>query len=101
MIGLEHYVCLATIMFVIGLIGIAINRNNMVSLLMSIELILLACNTNFVTFSKMHHELTGDVFVFFVLAIAAIETAIGLAILVVIFRQLKTIDSDKLSELKG
>ncbi|OUX65529.1 MAG: NADH-quinone oxidoreductase subunit K [Gammaproteobacteria bacterium TMED281] len=101
MIGLEHYMIISIIIFVIGLIGIALNRHNMVSLLMSIELILLSCNTNFIIFSKMHQNLIGEVFVFFVLAIAAIETAIGLAIMVVIYRQNDSVDTEKLNELKG
>lgn len=101
MIGIQHFVILGSILFVIGVMGIAINRHNLISLLMSIELILLACNTNFIAFSKLHNTLTGEVFVFFVLGIAAIETAIGLAIMVLIYRQHHTIDSKKFSELKG
>ena len=101
MIGIEHFVVVGCIVFVIGVIGIAVNKHNLISLLMSIELILLACNTNFIAFSKLHNNLIGEVFVFFVLGIAAIETAIGLAIMVLIFRQHKTIDSNKFSELKG
>ena len=101
MIGIEHFVILGSILFVIGVIGIAVNKHNLISLLMSIELILLACNTNFVAFSKLHNTLIGEVFVFFVLGIAAIETAIGLAIMVLIFRAYQTIDSNKFSELKG
>ncbi|MAH60783.1 MAG: NADH-quinone oxidoreductase subunit NuoK [Legionellales bacterium] len=101
MIGLAHYIILSAILFVIGMIGVVVNRTNMVSMLMSIELILLACNTAFITFSKMHQNLVGEVFVFYILAIAAIETAIGLAIMVVIYRHHESINTEKLSELKG
>lgn len=101
MIGLEHYIILSAVLFVIGIVGIVVNRSNMVSMLMSIELILLACNTSFIAFSKMHQNLVGEVFVFYILAIAAIETAIGLAIMVVIYRQHESINTEKLSELKG
>jgi NADH-quinone oxidoreductase subunit K len=99
MIGIEQFIVLGSLIFVIGVIGIAINQHNLISLLMSIELILLACNTNFIAFSKLHQTLVGEVFVFFVLGIAAIEAAIGLAIMVLLFRQHKTIDSNQFSEL--
>lgn len=99
MIGIEQYIILGSMIFVIGVIGIAINQHNLISLLMSIELILLACNTNFIAFSKLHQTLAGEVFVFFVLGIAAIEAAIGLAIMVLLFRQHHTIDSNQFSEL--
>lgn len=91
----------STILFVISVAGIIINRRNILILLMSIELMLLAVNTNFLIFANMHQQAMGGVFVFFILAVAAAETAIGLAIVVAIFRKRKTIDLSKLNTLKG
>ncbi|QIV95443.1 NADH dehydrogenase subunit K [Allofrancisella inopinata] len=91
----------STILFVISIAGIIINRRNILILLMSIELMLLAVNTNFLIFANMHQQAVGGVFVFFIMAVAAAETAIGLAIVVAIFRKRKTIDLSKLNTLRG
>ncbi|AEI35468.1 MULTISPECIES: NADH-quinone oxidoreductase subunit NuoK [Francisella] len=91
----------STLLFVISVAGIIINRRNILILLMSIELMLLAVNTNFLIFANMHHQAMGGVFVFFIMAVAAAETAIGLAIVVAIFRKRKTIDLSKLNTLRG
>ena len=91
----------STILFVISIAGIIINRRNIIILLMSLELMLLAVNTNFLIFANMHHQVIGGVFVFFILAVAAAETAIGLAIVVAIYRKRKTIDLSKLNTLRG
>lgn len=101
MIPLESYLFFAAILFGIGVAGIFINRRNLIVLLMSIELILLAVNTNFVAFSRYANDSTGQIFVFFILTVAACESAIGLAILVVLFRKLGTINVEALNELKG
>lgn len=101
MIGLEHYLTVAATLFVIGIFGIFLNRKNVIILLMSIELMLLAVNTNFVAFSRFLGETSGQVFVFFILTVAAAEAAIGLAILVVLFRSRRTINVDELDSLKG
>jgi NADH-quinone oxidoreductase subunit K len=99
--SLIHYLVLAGILFVISLAGIFINRRNVLILLMSIELMLLSVNINFIAFSSYLNDIQGQVFVFFILTVAAAEAAIGLAILVVIFRQRKSLEVDKLNELKG
>ncbi len=99
--SLVHYLILAGILFVISIAGIFINRRNVLILLMSIELMLLAVNINFIAFSSYLNDVQGQVFVFFILTVAAAEAAIGLAILVVIFRKRKSLEIDKLSELKG
>ena len=101
MISLSHYLVLAAILFAIGVVGIFLNRRNLIVLLMAIELMLLAVNMNFVAFSHYLNDLSGQLFVFFILTVAAAESAIGLAILVVLFRNLSTIDVDKLDGLKG
>ncbi len=101
MIPLENYLFFAAILFGIGVAGIFINRRNLIVLLMSIELILLAVNTNFVAFSRFSNNTTGQIFVFFILTVAACESAIGLAILVVLFRKLRTINVEALNALKG
>jgi NADH-quinone oxidoreductase subunit K len=99
--SLTHYLVLAAVLFVISIAGIFINRRNVLILLMSIELMLLAVNINFIAFSAFLHDVQGQVFVFFILTVAAAEAAIGLAILVVIFRQRKSLEVDQLNELKG
>ncbi len=99
--SLIHYLVLAGILFVISIAGIYINRRNVLILLMSIELMLLAVNINFIAFSTYLNDIQGQVFVFFILTVAAAEAAIGLAILVVIFRQRKSLEVDNLNELKG
>jgi len=88
-------------LFAIGLIGIFLNRKNVIILLMSIELMLLAVNMNFVAFSHYLQDISGQIFVFFILTVAAAESAIGLAILVVLFRNMQTINVDDLDKLKG
>ena len=100
-LALSHYLILAAILFAIGIVGIFLNRRNLIVLLMAIELMLLAVNLNFVAFSRYLHDLGGQLFVFFILTVAAAESGIGLAILVVLFRNLATIDVDDLDSLKG
>lgn len=101
MIGLNHYLTLAAILFVISIAGIVINRRNALLMLMAIELMLLAVNMNFVAFSRFLDDISGQVFVFFVLTVAAAEAAIGLAILVVLFRQKGSLDVDQYDEMRG
>ena len=100
-LGLGHYLTLAAVLFCISVGGIILNRKNVIILLMSIELMLLSVNINFIAFSHYLQDLAGQVFVFFVLTVAAAESAIGLAILVALFRNLKTIHVDDLDSLKG
>lgn len=99
--SLSEYLMLAAMLFGLGIAGIILNRKNIVVLLMSIELILLAVNTNFVAFSYFLNNAIGQVFVFFVLTVAAGEAAIGLAILVALYRKRGTIDVQRLDALKG
>ena len=101
MLTLSHYLILSAILFAIGIVGIFLNRKNLIILLMSIELMLLAVNTNFIAFSHYLQDLAGQIFVFFVLTVAAAESALGLASLIVLFRNLKTIHVDDLDSLKG
>jgi len=101
LISLSHYLVLGAVLFAIGLVGIFLNRKNVIILLMSIELMLLAVNMNFVAFSHYLQDISGQIFVFFILTVAAAESAIGLAILVVLFRNMRTINVDDLDELKG
>lgn len=101
MISLTHYLILSAALFGFGVAGIVLNRRNLIVLLMSIELILLAVNTNFVAFSHYLQDTAGEVFVFFILTVAAAEAAIGLALLVLFFRQRGTIQVDELHSLKG
>ncbi len=101
MIPLSYYLVISAILFAIGVVGVFLNRKNLIVLLMAIELILLAVNTNFVAFSHYLNDLDGQIFVFFILTVAAAESGIGLAILVVLFRNLSTIDVDDLDSLKG
>ncbi|MDT8363832.1 MAG: NADH-quinone oxidoreductase subunit NuoK [Nitrosomonas sp.] len=101
MISLSHYLVLGAILFAIGVVGIFLNRKNVIILLMSIELMLLAVNMNFVAFSYYLQDTAGQIFVFFILTVAAAEAAIGLAILVALFRNLRSINVDDLNELKG
>ncbi len=100
-LSLAHYLVLAAILFAIGVVGIFLNRRNLIVILMAIELMLLAVNLNFIAFSHYLQDLAGQVFVFFILTVAAAESAIGLAILVVLFRNLSTIDVEELDHLKG
>jgi NADH-quinone oxidoreductase subunit K len=100
-VGLSHYLILGAVLFAISVVGIFLNRKNVIILLMAIELMLLAVNLNFIAFSHYLNDIAGQVFVFFILTVAAAESAIGLAILVVLFRNLKTINVDDLDSLKG
>lgn len=100
-ITLDHYLIVAALLFIIGAIGIFLNRRNIIVILMSIELMLLSVNLNFIAFSQYLGDLVGQVFVLFVLTVAAAESAIGLAILVVYFRNRGDIDVDEMSMMKG
>jgi NADH-quinone oxidoreductase subunit K len=100
-ITLAHYLVLGAILFAVGVVGIFLNRRNVIVMLMSIELMLLAVNMNFVAFSHFLGDAAGQIFVFFILTVAAAESAIGLAILVVLFRQLDTVNVEELDALKG
>ena len=101
MIALSDYLTLAAIMFSLSVAGIFLNRKNIIIIMMSIELMLLSVNINFIAFSYFLGDLSGQVFVFFILTVAAAEAAIGLAILVVLFRNKRTIDVDELDSMKG
>ena len=101
MITLAHYLILSAVLFAISVAGIFLNRKNIIVLLMAIELMLLAVNMNFIAFSHFMNDLSGQVFVFFILTVAAAESAIGLAILVILFRNLRSINVDDIGELKG
>jgi NADH-quinone oxidoreductase subunit K len=101
LISLSHYLILGAVLFAISVVGIFLNRKNVIILLMAIELMLLAVNMNFVAFSHFLQDSAGQVFVFFILTVAAAESAIGLAILVVLFRNVRTINVDDLDKLKG
>ena len=101
MITLNHYLVLGAILFALAVAGIIINRKNLIVLLMCIELMLLSVNVNFVAFSRFLGDVSGQVFVFFILTVAAAEAAIGLAILVTLFRNRRTINVAELDSLKG
>ena len=101
MIPLSHFLILGAILFAISVVGIFLNRKNLIVLLMAIELMLLAVNMNFIAFSHFLGDISGQVFVFFILTVAAAESAIGLAILVALFRNLRSINVDDLGSLKG
>ena len=100
-LSLSHFLSLGAILFALSVIGIFLNRRNLIVLLMAIELMLLAVNMNFIAFSHYLGDMAGQVFVFFILTVAAAESAIGLAILVVLFRNRATIDVEQLDTLKG
>jgi len=100
-ITLAHYIVLGAVLFCIAVAGIFINRKNIIVLLMAIELMLLSVNMNFVAFSRYLGDASGQVFVFFILTVAAAESAIGLAILVVLFRNRATINVGEIDQLKG
>ena len=101
MIGLTHYLVVAAILFALGVLGIVVNRKNLIVMLMAVELILLAVNLNLVAFSAYLHDLVGQVFAMFVLTVAAGEAAIGLAILVIYFRGRGTISVDDVNRMRG
>src|SRR5881296_948704 len=98
---LSHYLVLGAILFAISVVGLVLNRKNLIVLLMAIELMLLAVNLNFIAFSHYLGDSAGQIFVFFILTVAAAESAIGLAILVALFRNLRSINVDDLGSLKG
>jgi NADH-quinone oxidoreductase subunit K len=100
-IGIAHYMTVAALLFVLGVFGIFLNRKNVIIILMSIELMLLAVNINLVAFSASLQDLTGQIFAMFVLTVAAAEAAIGLAILVVFFRNRGTIEVEEINSMKG
>ena len=100
-VTLGHFLSLGAVLFALSVIGIFLNRKNLIVLLMAIELMLLAVNLNFVAFSYFLGDISGQIFVFFILTVAAAESAIGLAILVVLFRNLNTINVEDLDSLKG
>ena len=101
MIPLNHFLVLGALLFAIGVVGMFMNRKNLIVLLMAIELMLLAVNMNFIAFAHHLNDISGQVFVFFILTVAAAESAIGLAILVALFRNLRSINVDDLGTLKG
>ncbi|MFK7966865.1 MAG: NADH-quinone oxidoreductase subunit NuoK [Burkholderiaceae bacterium] len=100
-IELHHYLILGAALFAISVVGIFLNRRNVIVVLMSIELMLLAVNTNFIAFSHFLGDAAGQLFVFFILTVAAAESAIGLAIIVILFRNLETVNAEELDSLKG
>lgn len=100
-ISLEHYLIVSAFIFTIGMTGLFINRKNVISILMSVELMLLSININFVAFSTFLNELSGQVFSILILTIAAAETAIGLAILVLFYRNKNSIEVEDISEMRG
>ena len=100
-LNLSHFLVLGAVLFAISMVGIFLNRKNLLVLLMAIELMLLAVNTNFIAFSHYMNDVSGQIFVFFILTVAAAEAAIGLAILIVLFRNLRTNNVDDLGSLKG
>ena len=101
MITLEHYIFLGAIIFTLGVLGIFLNKKNLIIILMSIELILLSVNINFIAFSAYINDISGQIFALLTLTVAAAEAAIGLAILVVFFRNLGSIEVNKINQLKG
>ena len=100
-ISLVHYLIVGAVLFAIAVVGIFLNRRNLLVLLMSIELMLLSINLNFVAFSRWMGNIDGQIFVFFILMVAAAETAIGLGILVVLFRKIRSVRADNMDGLKG
>lgn len=101
MVSLSHYLILSAMLFAIAVVGIFLNRKNLIVLMMAIELMLLAVNMNFIAFSHYLNDLSGQIFVFFIMVVAAAEAGIGLAILVVLFRNLSSIDVEDIDSLKG
>lgn len=101
MIPVNDYLIFGAIIFGLGLVGIMLNRKNIILLLVCVELMLLAVNTNFVAFSHFYNDIAGQVFVFFILTVAAAEAAIGLAIVMLLYRNRGNIDVDKMNHLKG
>jgi|TARA_B110000003_G_C16626176_1_gene524943 NADH-quinone oxidoreductase subunit K len=101
LINLSHFLILAALLFMIGIVGIFLNRKNIIILLMAIELMLLAVNMNFIAFSYYLGDIAGQIFVFFILTVAAAEAAIGLAIIIIVFRNNRSIDVEDINRLKG
>ena len=101
MVPLSAFLIVASILFAMSLVGILLNQRNLITILMCVELMLLAVNLNFVAFAHFLNDISGEIFVFFILAVAAAETAIGLAILILIFRRKHSIDLSHLNSLKG
>ena len=101
MINLSHFLILAAMLFMIGVVGIFLNRKNIIILLMAIELMLLAVNMNFIAFSYYLGDIAGQIFVFFILTVAAAEAAIGLAIIIIVFSNNRSIDVEDINRLKG
>ena len=101
MIDLSHFLILAALLFMIGVVGIFLNSKNIIILLMAIELMLLAVNMNFIAFSYYLGDIAGQIFVFFILTVAAAEAAIGLAIIIIVFRNNRSIDVEDINRLKG
>ena len=101
MINLSHFLILAALLFMIGVVGIFLNRKNIIILLMAIELMLLAVNMNFIAFSYYLGDIAGQIFVFFILTVAAAEAAIGLAIIIIVFINNRSIDVEDINRLKG
>jgi NADH-quinone oxidoreductase subunit K len=101
LINLSHLLILAALLFKIGVVGIFLNRKNIIILLMAIELMLLAVNMNFIAFSYYLGDIAGQIFVFFILTVAAAEAAIGLAIIIIVFRNNRSIDVEDINRLKG
>lgn len=101
MIPVTEYLILGAILFSLGLVGIMLNRKNIILLLICVELMLLAVNTNFIAFSHYYNDISGQIFVFFILTVAAAEAAIGLAIVMLLYRNRGNIDVDKMNHLKG
>jgi len=101
MIPVNHYLILSTLLFGFSMIGIMLNRKNIILLLVCVELMLLAVNNNFIAFSHYYHDIAGQVFVFFILTVAAAEAAIGLAIVLLLYRNRGNIDVDRMNYLKG
>ncbi|MBZ0092921.1 MAG: NADH-quinone oxidoreductase subunit NuoK [Burkholderiales bacterium] len=101
MLSLSHFLILGALLFAISVVGIFLNRKNLIVLLMAIELMLLAVNMNFIAFSHYLGDSAGQIFVFFILTVAAAEAAIGLAILVALFRNIASVDVEDLDQLKG
>ena len=101
MIPVTHYLILAAVLFGLSLVGVMLNRKNIILLLICVELMLLAINTNFIAFSHFYREVSGQIFVFFILTVAAAEAAIGLAIVMLLYRNRGNIDVDKMNYLKG
>ncbi|MCC2644477.1 MAG: NADH-quinone oxidoreductase subunit NuoK [Burkholderiales bacterium] len=100
MIGMNHFLILSAILFAISIMGIFLNRKNIIVVLMAIELMLLAVNFNFVTFSSFLHNINGQIFVFFTLTVAAAESSIGLAILILLFRNMRGVNVEDMTKLK-